>query len=357
MLAGALVPCVSIAAACTRFDVSPIVSSAFIYENATFPSAHASTIVETPEGLVAAWFGGTAEGAPDVRIWLSRLSQDTDDSIWSQPVEIADGRDVDGQRYPCWNPVLFQPSNGPLLVFYRVGPSPREWWSLVRTSTDGGRTWSHAVSLPIGVLGPIRAKPVELRPGVLLVGSSTEDEGWVAHMERLEAQVESEEEWQGLLASPDAWTRSQRLNDPNEIAAIQPTILVHSAARIQILARSQQGAIAESWSHDGGYSWAPMRITSLPNPSAAIDSIRLADDRFALVYNPIQTGRNALAVALSNDGQSWQHTLMLEDNLGEYSYPAVIQSRDGLVHVTYTWNRQRIRHVVLDPAAFPGIDQ
>ena len=357
-LAGVLLFFISILTACTASsDMAPIVSASFIYEDAAFAEAHASTIVETPEGLVAAWFGGTAERASDVGIWLSRLRLNEDGTTWTEPVEIDDGRHADGQLYPCWNPVLFQPSNGPLLLFYRIGPSPREWWGLARTSTDDGRTWSRAVSLPVGVLGPIRAKPVEIRAGMLLAGSSTEHDGWVVHTERLDAPVQLEEEWHRVLASPDSWTQSGGLNVADELAVIQPTILMHSPARLQILARSRQGVIAETWSNDGGHTWEPMTATALPNPSAAIDSVRLTDGRFLLVYNPIPEGRHKLAVTLSDDGRTWHQALMLEDGLGEYSYPAVIQSRTSLVHVTYTWKRQRIRHVVLDPALLSGLDQ
>ena len=159
---------------------SPIVRSEFIFERAPFPSAHASTIVETRDGLVAAWFGGTGERNPDVGIWVSRR----DASGWSVPVEVANGVQPDGTRHPCWNPVLFQPSSGPLVLFYKVGPSPSQWWGLARLSSDGGRAWSPAIALPTGMLGPIRAKPVEPRAGVMLAGSSTEDDGWIAHMER-----------------------------------------------------------------------------------------------------------------------------------------------------------------------------
>ena len=338
----------AIAAGCTaRPDMTPIVASAFIYEDdqAAFPAAHASTIVETSGGMAAAWFGGTAEGDSDVSIWLSRLDGDR----WTVPVEIDDGREPDGQLHPCWNPVLFQPSDGPLLLFYKVGPNPREWWSLVRTSTDGGRTWSRAVNLPEGVLGPVRSKPVELSVGMLLAGSSTEHDGWVVHMERLEAALPGQEDWHAALASPRAWTRSQPLNDAETFAAIQPTILVHSPTTLQALARTQQGVITEAWSDDGGRSWGPMSATALPNPNAAIDAVRLTDGRFLLVYNPTAQGRHRLAVAVSEDGHTWHHALMLEDGSGEYSYPAVIEDRNGLVHVTYTWKRERIRHVVLDP--------
>jgi predicted neuraminidase len=317
---------------------SPIVLSEIIGARAPFRSAHASTIVETRDGLVAAWFAGSGEGNPDVGIWASRR----DGSGWSEPVEVADGRQPDGTRHPCWNPVLFQPSKGPLVLFYKVGPSPSEWWALARTSTDGGRSWSEAVRLPAGILGPIRAKPVEVPGGDVLAGSSTEDTGWVVHMER----------WTpGDLASPAAWKKTGPLNDPGEFEAIQPTILVHSPKRLQALCRSRQRVITQIWSEDGGATWGRMTATALPNPSAGIDSLRLADGRFLLVDNPTTRGRSPLEVAVSADGASWRRALLLEDSPGEYSYPAAIQARDGRVHVTYTWKRERIKHVALDPAA------
>ena len=228
------------------------VAADFVYEEAPFPSAHASTIVETADGLATAWFGGTAERNPDVGIWLSRH----DGTGWSPPVEVANGIHEDGRRYPCWNPVLFQPSRGPLLLFYKIGPSPSEWWGLVRTSSDQGRTWSDAIRLPDGVLGPIRAKPIELSPGTLFAGSSTEHDGWVVHMERFSTEAQTEDGWQRALASSGAWEQSRPLNDPDEYSAIQPTILVHSTTELQTLCRSQQGLITrgpvDRWRSDLG---------------------------------------------------------------------------------------------------------
>lgn len=319
-----------------------IAGSEFVYESAPFPSAHASTIVETREGLVAAWFGGTQEGDPDVGIWLSRR----EGGHWSTPSEAADGRQPDGTRYPCWNPVLFQPERGPLLLFYKVGPNPRAWWGLVRTSADGGRTWSPALKLPEGILGPIRAKPLEGPGGELLAGSSTEQAGWVAYLERFAARAGWTAE---ALTSARSWSRSVPLNDPREYGAIQPTILVHSAARWQLLCRSQQGVITEVWTEDAGRTWSRMRATALPNPSAGIDALRLADGRFLLAYNPTTRGRGKLEIAVSTDGRAWRPAVTLEDSPGEYSYPAMIQARDGRVHLSYTWKRQRIKHVVVEP--------
>jgi predicted neuraminidase len=155
--------------------------SEFIYETAPFPSCHATTIVEPAGGgLVAAWFGGTAEGKPDVGIWVSR----NDGGKWGAPVEVATGEQGDGTRHPCWNPVLFQPASGPLLLFYKVGPSPSKWWGMVRTSADAGGTWSEARRLPDGVLGPIKNKPVQLTNGDIVSPTSSEHAGWRVHFER-----------------------------------------------------------------------------------------------------------------------------------------------------------------------------
>jgi predicted neuraminidase len=313
-----------------------VIRSEFIFENAPFRAAHASTIVETRDGsLLAAWFGGSRERAVDVSIWLSRFEADK----WSEPKEIFQGFGENGlRRYPCWNPVLFQPKFGPLLLFYKVGPSPEAWWSLLSTSDNQGATWSDAKPLPKNLYGPIRNKPVELADAWLLCGSSTESAGWRVHME-----------W---LRSPGKdFGRTPSLNQARELAAIQPTILVHKPDQIQILCRTKQGYIAEAWSDDRGRHWTPLVRTALPNPNSAIDSVLLQDGRALLVYNHSATERGLLNVALSPDGEQWNAALVLENTpADEYSYPAVIQTRDGLVHITYSWKRERIRHVVLDPA-------
>src|SRR5262249_10942811 len=86
-----------------------IVGSECVFKSAPFASAHASTIVETHDGLVTAWFGGTREGAADVGVWLSRQIGGS----WTPPIEIANGAEADGARFPCWNPVLFDtPDHG-----------------------------------------------------------------------------------------------------------------------------------------------------------------------------------------------------------------------------------------------------
>ncbi len=158
--------------------------------------------------------------------------------------------------------------------------------------------------MPDDQVGPVRNKPVALPDGSLLCGASTENNGWRIHMERTS----------DLGAT---WERTPPLNDGKELSLIQPTILQWPSGKTQILCRSKQGKIFASWMSDDWKSWGPIRPTMLPNPNSAIDAVMLKDGRALL---------------------------------GEFSYPAVIQTGDGLVHATYTWKRERIKHVVIDPA-------
>jgi predicted neuraminidase len=312
---------------------SGLMKSEFIYETAPFPQCHASTIAETKGGLVAAWFGGTREAHRDVGIWVARQAG----GRWTMPVEVANGFESSTTRHPCWNPVLFQPKSGPLLLFYKVGPSPSSWWGMLMKSEDGGRTWSPPRRLPEGIVGPIKNKPVQLPNGEILCPSSTEHEGWRVHFER-------------TTDLGQTWEATPPVNDGKEIEAIQPSILFHPRRRLQAIGRTRQAKLFEVWSEDAGKTWGEMTLTSLPNPSAGTDAVTLRDGRQLLVYNPTTKGRSPLSVALSRDGKDWQTVLVLEDDPGkEFSYPAVIQTRDGLVHVTYTWLRQRVKHVVIDP--------
>ncbi len=303
----------------------------FIFSEAPFASAHASTIAESRRGLVAAWFGGPFESHPEVGIWLAR--RDGDD--WSAPRQIARGQDRRGRRSPCWNPVLFQPRGGPLLLFYKVGPSPRRWWGMMMRSNDGGRSWSAAERLPRGILGPIKNKPIELLDGTLLCPSSTESLVWRCHLE----------------STPDhgrSWQKLPALRGSRTGGSIQPSILRYPDGQMQIVCRSRQRMITSCRSVDG-MRWDRMAPLGLPNPDSGIDAVVLADGRALLVYNHTVRGRTPLNLAWSTDGRRWQPSRVLEDASGEYSYPAVIQGADGRIHITYTWQRRRIRHVELDP--------
>ena len=316
----------------TASAAGAVLKSQFIFQRGPVPTNHASTIVETTEGVLAAWFGGPKARDPRNSIYSARY----DGTNWSTPVRILEGG-TGGARFQCWNPVLFQPARGPLLLFYKVGPSPEDWWGMLTMSTNAGRSWTTSNRLPDGFIGPVRNKPIELSDDSLLCGASVEQGGWRVHMEHASNLGKR-------------WEKTGPLNDPTEIAAIQPTILIHQNADLQILCRTKQGFIADSWSKDAGKSWSTMTLTKLPNPNGAIDAVRLKDGRFLLVYNASATERNVLNLAVSQDGRQWTPELVLEEGMGEFSYPAIIQAREGMVHITYSWNRQRIRHVVIDPA-------
>lgn len=338
LLALALVGLMPLAA-----SASPIVSHEFIYERAPYPSCHASTIVETEKHeLIAAWFGGTAEKNPDVGIWVSRF--DPAKKTWLPSVEVANGIQSDGTRHPTWNPVLFQPHNAPLMLFYKVGPTPQTWWGELRTSTDGGRTWSAARRLPDGIYGPIKNKPVQLADGTIL--SPTSDETpekpskWRVYFER-------------STDGGQTWTKTPFLNDGITVGAIQPSILFHDrigGAKLQALGRTRQGKVFTVSSDDAGKIWGPMSLLEIANPNSGTDAVTLKDGRHLLIYNPVPKGRTPLKLAVSRDGRDWKDVATLEDQPGEYSYPAIIQTADGRVHITYTWKRERIKHAVIDPA-------
>lgn len=307
--------------------------SEFIFEQAPFAQCHASTIVETPYGLVSAWFGGTDEGNPDVGIWLSRR----EGTIWTAPVEVANGKSDGARRWPCWNPVLFQPRKGPLLLFYKVGRTPGTWWGMLMTSADGGRSWSSPRRLPQGILGPTKNKPIQLADGTILCPSSREVGG------NRTVHIESTRD-DGIT-----WETSRAIEGSGKYSAIQPAILRYAAGEMQLLCRSLQGKIVESWSRDEGQTWSKCQTTALPNPDSGIDALMLRDGRAVVVYNHAARSRKSLDVAISPDGSKWQRVLQLENGDAEYSYPTVIQTGDGLIHITYTWKRQRIKHVVLNP--------
>ena len=312
----------------------------FIYEKASFPSCHASTIAETDKGLVAAWFGGTHERHPDVAIWISRYISDA----WTEPVEVANGIINKKLREPCWNPVLYQIPGGDLMLFYKIGPSPSEWKGWLKTSSDNGISWSEAKQLPEGFIGPVKNKPILLDNGNLICGSSTEGDGWRIHFE----------------ITPDfgkTWRKVGPISNAKTYNAIQPSILTHNDGSLQILCRSKNAVIVESWSKDNGETWSLLQASSLPNNNSGTDAVTLADGRQLIVYNHVKTPQGAkkgyrtpLNVAISEDGIDWYAALVLEDSeISQYSYPAVIQTKDGLVHIVYTWRREKIKHVVTDP--------
>ena len=232
------------------------------------------------------------------------------------------------------------------MLFYKVGPSPQTWWGELRTSTDGGRTWGAARRLPDGIYGPIKNKPVQLADGTILSPTSDETDEkpskWRVYFER-------------STDGGATWAKTPFLNDGLAVGAIQPSILFHDSiggAKLQAVGRTRQGKVFTVSSDNAGKTWGEMSLLPLANPNSGTDAVTLKDGRHLMVYNPVPKGRTPLAVAVSRDGREWKDVITLEDQPGEYSYPAIIQTSDGRVHITYTWKRERIRHAVIDPARF-----
>jgi len=305
-----------------------VLTSEFIYEKASFPSCHASTMVETDEGLLAAWFGGTHERHPDVCIYTSVNK----DGKWSTPELVADGIVHDTLRYPCWNPVLFKRNNGDIILYYKVGPSPREWWGMYKISKDDGKSWSAGKQIPGNLLGPIKNKPEELPDETILYPTSFEtSQAWNIYVETSDQDL-------------NFWRKTEI--DNNGFNAIQPTILFYKDGSIQMLCRSKEKRIVETWSDDQGKTWTPVQATALPNNNSGIDAVSLDNGIHLLICNPIEKGRNKLTLLASGDGKNWNDLIVLEDQPeGEFSYPAIIRGKDGTIHITYTYKRKKIKYI------------
>ncbi len=318
---------------------------------------HASTLVETAGGaLLAAWFGGTRQGHADVSIWLARYEREQ----WCAPVRIAKVPGI-----PLWNPVLFRDRHDTIWLWYKAGPTIAAWTGVYRRSTDGGRTWSPPVFLPAGLLGPSKNKPITLSNGDILCGSSAETwNSWACWLERSRDDGVT---WQkhGPIAPPPLPDRAPaprgipaRASIPQVVqpdsfpGVIQPAIWEYAAGRLKMLMRATRriGRICQSMSDDMGYTWSPAQPTELPNPNSGLDAERLTDGRVAIIYNPSSSERSPLAVALSEDNAvTWPHQRLLETEAGDFAYPAIIQSADGLLHATYSCWRNHIQHVTLTP--------
>ena len=315
------------------------VSEKMVYVSPPFKECHASTIVEVEKNrfLIAA-FGGSKEGNKDVSIWLSKNL----DNNWLKPKMIDTGTSSDGIDYPCWNPVLFKSRSGKLTLFYKVGPSPREWWGMYKTSSDNGKNWSSSTRLPNGILGPIKNKPIQLENGTIISPSSTEiknEEGlsWKIHVEM------SDDDGANWKKIP--------IDQKTKFDVIQPSVLIHDEGKLQLLCRSRNNSLMQAYSDDNGHKWGKVTRTKLPNPNSGTDAITLKNGYHLLVYNPLKNGgddRKKLSVAVSKNGIDWEDQIILEEKKGfEFSYPAVIESSDGKIHISYTYDRKNIKHVIL----------
>ena len=271
------------------------------------------------------------------------------------------------KRKSCWNPVLFEMPNGELWLFFKIGSSVGDWTGWLAKSKDGGKTWSDKEPLGYDAegrayLGPIKNKP-ELIDNRLLCPSSTEDNGWRFHMEILDLsdglwktdKPVSELNWKYIPVESTEAIKTDD-NERHPIDCIQPSILKLKDGRLQVLMRTHNARLATSFSSDGGNTWTPVTLSEVENNQSGTDAVTLADGRHVLIYNNFETlpltkkgVRTPCSIALSDDGTHWRHVLTLEDSpIDQYSYPAIIQGRDGTLHCIYTWRRQRVAYKQID---------
>jgi len=306
-------------------------------EERPFAQCHASSLVRLPNnGFLIAYFGGTREKHPDVGIWLSERRQ----GAWMPPRLAAKLSDE-----PHWNPVLFQSPAGPLILYFKIGPSPYAWRTWMMHSRDEGRTWSAPAELISGdgiARGPVRCKPIVLADGTVLAPGSDESAKDGRHVWR--AFIDRSDDG-GFTFQPGPLLPL----DPEKIpglGVIQPTLWESRPGTVHMLLRSTCGRMCRSDSTDGGRNWSEMEAIDLPNNNKGVDVTLLADGRLALICNPIgkpEDGNHTpLSILLSSDnGRSWTHRRDLETDPGEYIYPAIIPTEVGMA-VSYTWRRERI---------------
>lgn len=300
-----------------------------------FLQCHASTLIRlNNDKYIAAWFGGTKEGANDVGIWMTKGKP----GHWEKPFEVAK---INNE--PHWNPVLFSPDDKRIYLFFKVGFATRAspWRTWMKTSDDKGKTWSAARELmpdDHGGRGPVRNKPIVLSNGVWIAGASNEKGPWRVFFDLSKDKGET---WEATLYLK---------TDSNEIKGrglIQPTVWESAPGQVHALLRSTTGVICRSDSKDYGRTWSPAYKISLPNPNSAIDVTKLPDGTLVLAYNPDDKNwgsRGVLTLAISFDnGNTWPKRIDIENENkeDEFSYPAIISFGDT-VAVTYTWKRKKI---------------
>ncbi len=301
---------------------------------------HCSTICQTAGGdLLCLWYGGSYESADDQALFLARKRPG--EPNWSTPQVLIENSAHDGAPQPPGNGVIFRDAGNRLwIVWCRMeGTRPTRRGSgwdrcrlMARTSTDDGASWSPDHPLVDETVWCVpRNPPVALADGTLLLP-----------VEGLQGDVEGSH---FFTLAPEASTWRRAGFTPG---GSQPAVALRSDGSLLALLRHSQ-FIRQVESRDAGQTWSQAVPTPLKNPDSGITMTRLANGHLVLVFNDSQSGRTPLSIIRSLDeGRTWEKPLHLESNPGEYSYPCIIQTADGQIHVSYTFRRYSIKHVELN---------
>ena len=332
-----------------RPDRNPAAFAAELLPTAA-PSAHAAALAELADGrIAAAWFAGTREGAADVAVWFATRST----GVWSAPQAIATRESTTAATRAyvrkVGNPVLYAEGGRLHLWFVSVAMGGWAGSSLNHAvSNDGGATWSPPAKLQtspflnISTLG--RAPPVALADGGL--GLPVYHEFVAKHGEWLRLGAD------GRIVD--------KVRMAHEVRTLQPAVAAFDERHALAILRDAgpgPGRIRVATSVDGGQHWPAAAALPLPNPNSSVTLLRLQSGRLLIAGNGAGN-RNQLLLWVSDDtGKTWRLARTVEsdaDELVEFSYPALLQARDGRIHLAYTWRRQGIKHAEFSEAWLAG---
>jgi predicted neuraminidase len=340
--------CISLAAAllvfsgvlkqdCVRAE-KPFYRAQMIFTpDVRFPRCHSSQIYALHDGsLIAAWWNGSEEAADDLVVSCARRLPGK--AIWEDPIVLADTPDTTEG-----NPVFFSPGGDELWLFFRAGyPWEKIMWM---KSADLGNTWSQPVTFWNQKGWTLRSRIVRLANRNIIIPALTQGS---PELELNRAQtifIYTEDNGENWQAS------EMIITDPgnNEAALFQRDDGSLLAFMRPYDHNSEERYLWQSESFDSGKTWSAPFRNSFRNPSSAIELLKLANGHVVLAFNDSQTMRSPLCLALSiDDGRTWSHKRVLEDAAGRFSYPALAQSPDGRIHVSYTFRRTHIKHVEIN---------
>ena len=316
----------------------------------TVPSAHVSSICELPGGrLAAAWYAGTREGAQDVAVRFA-IRSPGEAGTWSasRPIVTRETSMRDTFRYvkKVGNPLIFSGEKGELYLLY-VSIALGGWSGSslnITKSLDDGATWSTAQAFGLSpffnVSTLVKNGPTPLRGG-----------GWVVPIYheligKFPELLWLEEAGDGFKAAKTRVAGGRHAFQP-ALAALDPQTALMFCRAVGTLRKTYL-----SRTEDAGVNWSAPAPIEPPNSDAGLDVIRLADGRLLLAFNDTPKLRENLTLAVSQDaGRNWRRAAVVEREPGaEFSYPFLLQTADGQVHLTYTWKRRGIKHVTFNLA-------